>query len=61
MLNGIGTVLAFAAFIAICLWAYNPSQKKRFDEAAHLPFDDEPSVSDQNTGVRNTQNGDTLK
>lgn len=61
MLNGIGTVLAFAAFIAICLWAYNPNQKKRFDEAAHLPFDDEPSVSDQKTGAQDTLNGDTRK
>lgn len=61
MLNGIGTVLAFAAFIAICLWAYSPKQKKRFEEAALLPFDDEPSVSDQKTGSQNTLNGDTRK
>lgn len=41
MLHSIGTVLAFAAFIAICIWAYSPRRKKEFDAAAQLPFDDE--------------------
>jgi cytochrome c oxidase cbb3-type subunit 4 len=61
MLNGIGTVCAFVAFIAICLWAYNPRKKKQFDEAALLPFADEPSFSQSNSVNQDTKNGDTLK
>lgn len=41
-MRGIATVLAFAAFIGVCLWAYSSRRKPRFDEAANLPFADEP-------------------
>lgn len=30
------------AFIAICWWAFRPKHRKKFDEAANLPFADEP-------------------
>lgn len=40
-LQAIGTVLAFIAFIAVCVWAYSGKQKQRFAEAANLPFADE--------------------
>ena len=40
-LRGIATVLAFAAFIGVCWWTFSGRQKKRFDEAANLVFDDE--------------------
>ena len=32
------TVAAFAAFVAILVWAYRPARKTQFDEAAQLPF-----------------------
>ncbi|MBK6975436.1 MAG: cbb3-type cytochrome c oxidase subunit 3 [Sterolibacteriaceae bacterium] len=32
------TVLCFASFIGIALWAYSGRNKARFDEAANLPF-----------------------
>lgn len=32
------TVAAFAGFIAIAVWAYLPSYKNQFDDAAQLPF-----------------------
>lgn len=32
------TVAAFAGFIAIGVWAYLPSHKNQFDDAAQLPF-----------------------
>ena len=52
MLHSIGTVLAFAAFIAVCIWAYSPGKKQQFDEAAQLPFDDEfPATQDKPTDV----------
>jgi cytochrome c oxidase cbb3-type subunit 4 len=41
-LRGIGTILVFVAFIGVVLWAYNSKRKSSFDEAANLPFADEP-------------------
>ena len=41
-LRGLGTILVFVAFICVVLWAYNSKRKKSFDEAANLPFADEP-------------------
>ena len=38
---GIATLLAFAAFIGVCVWAWSDRRKAQFDEAAQLPFADE--------------------
>jgi len=35
------TLLSFAAFIGIVVWAWSRRNKPRFDEAAMLPFADE--------------------
>jgi cbb3-type cytochrome oxidase subunit 3 len=35
------TVLSFAAFVAIVAWAVHPGNRRRFDEAAHLPVEDD--------------------
>ena len=35
------TVVSFVVFLLIVLWAYSGRQKKRFDEAANLPFADD--------------------
>lgn len=40
-LQSIGTVLAFIAFISVCLWAYSGKRKQGFADAANLPFADE--------------------
>jgi len=40
-LRSIVTVVAFAMFIAIVLWAYSERSKADFDQAARLPFDEE--------------------
>ena len=40
-LGAISTVLVTIAFIGICWWAFSPRRKKRFDDAANLPFADE--------------------
>lgn len=37
-LRSIFTVVSFAAFIAIVLWAWNGKRAHTFREAAHLPF-----------------------
>lgn len=43
-LRGLGTILVSVAFIAIVLWAYSSKRKQSFDEAANLPFADEPDA-----------------
>jgi cytochrome c oxidase cbb3-type subunit IV len=40
-LQGVGTILAMAAFIGICVWAWSSKNKASFDEAAQLPFADD--------------------
>lgn len=37
-LQGIGTVLAMAAFLGVCWWAFSKHKKKDFEEASELPF-----------------------
>jgi cytochrome c oxidase cbb3-type subunit IV len=32
------TVAAFFLFVAILVWAYRPTNKAQFDDAAQLPF-----------------------
>ena len=40
LLREIVTVVAFATFVAIVLWAWSAGNAKRFEEAANLPLDD---------------------
>lgn len=44
MISGILIIILIAAFAGIFLWAYAPSRKERFAEAAALPLldDDAP-------------------
>jgi cytochrome c oxidase cbb3-type subunit 4 len=35
------TLCAFVLFVAILVWAYRPSRRGQFDEAARLPFREE--------------------
>ena len=44
-LRSIFTVVAFATFIAIVLWAYSDRSKAAFDRAARLPFDEDDDRS----------------
>ena len=37
-LQGIGTILAIAAFLGVCWWAFSKHKKKDFEEASRLPF-----------------------
>ncbi|MBL8511533.1 MAG: cbb3-type cytochrome c oxidase subunit 3 [Betaproteobacteria bacterium] len=39
------TLISFLVFIGIVLWAWSGKQKQRFEEAANLPFADDPPVS----------------
>ena len=38
------TLVSFACFVGIWVWAYSRRNKARFDEAANLPFADEPAA-----------------
>lgn len=42
-LRGLSTVFVFLAFAGVCWWAFSPKRRKKFDEAANLPFADEPA------------------
>lgn len=51
-IRGIGTAVVFIAFVAVVLWAYSNKRKSSFDEAANLPFADEPEArKDSNDGA----------
>ena len=39
-LRGLIAVLSLVVFLGIVLWAYGGRQRKRFDEAARLPFEE---------------------
>ncbi len=41
MISGIITVLAFASFIGIAIWAWSRRNRSRFESAARLPLEDE--------------------
>lgn len=43
------TVLIAIVFAGVCWWAFAPRRKKRFEEAANLPFADEPSTDSEKT------------
>jgi len=41
LFHSIWTVMLFVIFIGIVAWAWSRRQKKRFDDAANIPFKDE--------------------
>ncbi len=54
-LRGLSTVFVFIAFIGICWWAFSPKRKKKFEDAANLPFADEEKEQEQNEKNVNKQ------
>lgn len=49
-LRGLSTLFLLVVFIALIFWAYSGKRKKEFDEAANLPFADEPTESREKDG-----------
>lgn len=48
--QSLSVVLAAFAFVGICWWTFAPSRRKKFDEAANLPFaDEEPAPQNRET------------
>lgn len=42
-LRALSTVFVFLAFLGVCWWAFAPKRRKKFEDAARLPFADEPA------------------
>lgn len=57
MIRGIGTAVVFIAFISVVLWAYSSKRKSSFDDAANLPFADDPkpNTPDEQSSRSNNQ------
>ena len=43
-LRSLSPVLVLLAFTGVCWWAFSPQRRKRFDEAARLPFAEDSGV-----------------
>ena len=43
------TLIGLACFVLIVVWAYSSASKKRFEEAAMLPFDEDDEVAQRST------------
>lgn len=43
IVRGLSTVMAMLAFIAVCVWAYSRRRRDKFEEAAKLPLEEDPS------------------
>jgi cytochrome c oxidase cbb3-type subunit 4 len=57
--GAISTVLVTIAFFGVCLWAFSPKLKKRFEEDAKLPFaDDEKETKQSANQPENNQTDD---
>ena len=58
-LRGISTIFVMLAFIGICWWAFSPRRKEKFEDAANLPFADEPQGQNkQNSALSEDESGD---
>ncbi|MEY3220621.1 MAG: Cbb3-type cytochrome oxidase component FixQ [Pseudomonadota bacterium] len=43
--NPVWTIVVFALFVGILLWAFSKHNQSAFDEASRLPFDDDDEGS----------------
>lgn len=44
--NGVMTGVLIILFLGICAWAYSSRNKKKFEEMANLPLEDQPQNSE---------------
>ncbi len=59
-MRGILTAILFIAFIGLVIWVYSKKRVAHFDEAANLPFVDDPVAEKLETGrsAKNTNKGE---
>jgi cytochrome c oxidase cbb3-type subunit 4 len=44
LFQALWTIVVMVTFLGIVAWAFSSKRKSAFDEAARLPFEDEPQV-----------------
>lgn len=44
LLQSVWTIVVMITFLGIVWWAFSSKRKSAFDEAARLPFEDEPQI-----------------
>ena len=49
LLLALRSIVIMITYLGIVAWAYSSKRKTAFDEAARLPFDDEPSDDNNKT------------
>ena len=47
LIQSLWSIVVLITFLGIIWWAYSSKRKAAFDEAARLPFEDEPSDNSQ--------------
>ena len=52
LIRGIGTAVLFGAFVWLCIWAYSPARRRRFDDTARLVFDDDEAGAPAHVAMR---------
>lgn len=52
MFHSIWTVLLLILFVGIVIWAFSSRRKKRFDEAARLPLEEEDDAPGRSSGEK---------
>ena len=53
--HGLWTAALLVIFIGIVVWAWSGRRKRDFDEAAHIPFDDD-ELEAPDTGMERNHN-----
>ncbi len=48
-IQSIWTIVIMVTFLGIVAWAYSGKRKSAFDEAARLPFEDDPLADNNKT------------
>nr|WP_083234117.1 cbb3-type cytochrome c oxidase subunit 3 [Candidatus Marithrix sp. Canyon 246] len=44
LIQSIWTIIVMVIFFGVVVWAFSRKRKSEFDDAAHLPIDDDDSV-----------------
>ena len=52
LIHSVWTVLMVLLFIGIIVWAWSSKRKPEFEEAAHLPLEDDDAVTVPPTGEK---------
>jgi cytochrome c oxidase cbb3-type subunit 4 len=49
LFQSLWTIVVMITFLGIVVWAFSNKRKSAFDEAARLPFEDEPQIDNNKT------------